>query len=194
VKQRGARRPGLRDIARALRDGIWIERLWFAGCVAAAGVLVVFAVMAGASTVDSVRAITHGVHGTVTVVECDAGGHSGNQDCYGPFRSDDEKIEIRQVHVPLGGDGATGVAVPARVSGPGAGWATPDGSKNWIAGGPFTLLALGAAGWVLRAAPGLLEPPGGWPRPPKPPRTRPAQMGNRARRRRRKRRATSTSR
>jgi hypothetical protein len=188
------RRPTPVEALRAIRTADWLDRTVFGGCVVFAAGLLVLASMTAVAGVDATRAAVAGPHGTMTVAECtkddaqdDPEVWSDGWDCDGSFRSDDGRVAIASVKIFLHARHRPGPQVPGRVSGPAAGWMTGDGDYWWLLTLPIAVGLVIAAGLSLRFGAEMLEPIEGWPKRPKPPRTGPPQMGNRARRRRRKR-------
>jgi hypothetical protein len=100
------------------------------------------------------------------------------------FTATTSGLRLGHVKMFMHADDRPGPLVGARVSGPDAAWAEPNGDHDWVFA---VLLALGFSVFAALAVRGsieVIEPVEGWPRPRK---SRPAipQMGNRARRRRR---------
>ncbi len=187
------RRPSPHEALRALRTADWLDRTIFGGCAVFAAGLLALATMTATDGVDAARAATTGSHGTMTVHRCTKYyGHDdrelwgGGWDCDGSFRSDDGRLAIGTVKVFLYAEHQPGPRVPGRVSGPSAGRMTEDGDYSWLLTLPLTVALVVGAAWSLRFGAEMLEPLEGWPKRPKPPRTGPPKMGNRALRRRRK--------
>lgn len=190
-----ARRPRPIDVLRAARTADRLDWLFVTAWVVWAGALLAIAWLAGSGGVDAARAATTGPHGALTVRQCtkddaddDPEFWSEGWDCDGSFRSDDGRVAIARVKVFTHARHRPGPQVPGRVSGPAAGWLTGDGDYSWLLALAIAVVLPVVAGKSLGAGISALEPPAGWPRPPKPPRTGPPQIGDRARRRRRKRR------
>jgi len=187
------RRPSPLEALRALRTADWLDRTIFGGCAVFAAGLLALATMPAVDGIDAARAATTGSHGTMTIGRCtkdyphgEREVWAGGWDCDGSFRSDDGRIAIATVKISLYARHQPGPQVSGRVSGPAAGWMTEDGDYSWLLTLPITVALVGAAGWSLRFGAEMLEPLEGWPKRPKPPRTGPPTMGNRALRRRRK--------
>lgn len=179
-------------VLRAFFDAEWPDRVFAGASVALAALLLFFAVLAGRDSVDAVRALTIGTKGTVTVASCseststkDPQFWTDGWDCTGPF--DGGGLHLRRVRLFMHSEGSPGPAVGARVSGPGADTAWPDGEIEWV----FALILAGAlpvaAWWLGRFAVAIVQPVMGWPRRAKAVRSGPPKMGDRALRRRRKR-------
>lgn len=179
-------------VLRAFIDAEWPDQVFAGACVALAGVLLFFAVLAGRDGVDAMRALTTGTRGTVTIASCseststkDPQFWTNGWDCTGRF--DGGGLHLRRVKLFMHSEGRPGPAVGARVSGPGADWVWPDGEIEWVFA-LFLACALPVAAWWLsRFAVDIVQPVMGWPRPAKVVRSGPPKMGDRAIRRRRKR-------